>query len=351
MSGPRLHDVAARAGVSMKTVSNVINDFPHVTEATRRRVLAAIDELGYQPNLSARNLAQGRAGVIALAIPELDMPYFAELSRYVIEAAERHSWIVLVEQTLYRGEYEESLLAGEFSRRIDGLIFNPVVTGASELSAGRRATPLVLLGERIYDASVDHVSIDNVAAARLATEHLVSLGRRRIAAIGTNPPHADASGTPHQRQEGYRQALRAAGLPVDQQLMYPASHYHGELGAAAMEQLLALPEPPDAVFCFTDWLALGASQTLHRSGYRVPDDVALIGFDDIPYGRVATPALSTIAPDKRQIAETAVELLAQRVGQRQNQGRQGGDHHDEDFREVRIDFGLVVRESTLGAAR
>lgn len=329
--------------MSMKTVSNVINDFPYVTEDTKRRVLEAVEELNYRPNLSARNLARGRTGVIALAVPELDMPYFAELSRYVIEAAAEHSWIVLVEQTLHRREREETVLSGDLSRRIDGLIFNPVAIDVSKLAQRDDATPMVLLGENLYDTPYDHVSIDNVAAARAATEHLLSLGRRRIAAVGARLGETRSTrrqrleGSHRQRLEGYRQALRAAGVRADRKLIRPAPSYRGEYGASATEDLLRLPEPPDAIFCFTDWLALGALRTLRLHGYRVPDDVALVGFDDIPYGRVAVPSLTTISPDRQQIAKLAVDLIAQRLESRRPLPP----------RSVQVDFELVVRESTV----
>lgn len=333
---PRLEDVAQRAGVSQKTVSNVVNDFPHVTPATRDRVLAAIEELGYRPNLSARNLAKGRSGVVALAVPELDMPYFAELSRLVLEAAERHGWVVLIEQTKGRRDHEERVLGGGFPQRIDGLIFSPVATRASDLRQRRSDTPLVLLGEHIARPPADHISIDNVAAARAATEHLLALGRRRIAVIGSR----SGQGAAQRRLQGYREALAAAGVPVDQDLIAPVRNNRGEVGADAMARLLELAEPPDAVFCFTDWLALGAVRTLHDRGIHVPGDIAVMGFDDIPYGRIATPSLTTIAPDKQQIAESAVEMLATQVSSR----------GPVPPRMVQADFTLLARESTLGAA-
>src|SRR5690606_27929153 len=150
-----LADVAERAGVSKKTVSNVVNDFPFVTADTRGRVLAAIEELGYRPNQSARDLARGRTGVIALAIPEQDMPYFSELARHVIEVADRYSWTVLIEQTLSDRDREQRVVDGELSRRIDGLLFSPLRVSASALKRRSDKTPLVLLGEHLYDGTFD----------------------------------------------------------------------------------------------------------------------------------------------------------------------------------------------------
>src|ERR687888_1499957 len=284
----RLKDVAERAGVSIKTVSNVVNGYLHVRADTRDRVERAIRELQYRPNLSARSLRAARSGVVALALPELDVPYFAELARHIVAAAETRGWTVLIDQTEGSRERERIVVDGIRRELIDGLIFSPLALTASDLAERSDATPMVLLGERIGgdDLVADHVVVDNVAAARTAVTHLVDLGRRRIAAIGAQ---RIASGvTARLRLRGYRAALRKAGLPQDPSLVRQADAYHRADGAAAMAALLELPEPPDAVFCFNDLLALGALRTLLQRGVRVPEDVALVGFDDIEDGRYAT---------------------------------------------------------------
>jgi DNA-binding LacI/PurR family transcriptional regulator len=331
-----LKHVAARAGVSVKTVSNVVNGYQHVTEATRTRVQQAIDELHYRPNLAARNLRQGRSDVIALAVPELDLPYFAELARSVVKCAEAIGWTVLMDQTDGLVDHEQLVLDGFRGRLIDGLIFSPIALGADEFERRRDTVPLVLLGERVYDGPADHVSIDNVAAARTATGHLVDLGRRRIAAIGDQP--RPQSQTAHLRMQGYREALTTAGLPDAPELVVEVDQYHRADGGAAARRLMALPEPPDALFCFNDLMALGALRALHEGGVRVPEDVAVVGWDDIEDGRYSTPTLTTISPDKHQIASLAVEFLAVRLR----------DGRSEPPQEVMADFSLEVRESTVG---
>jgi DNA-binding LacI/PurR family transcriptional regulator len=333
-----LKDVAERAGVSIKTVSNVVNGYAHVKPDTRQRVEQAIQELQYRPNLSARSLRAARSGVIALALPELDVPYFAELARHIVTAAEQRGWTVLIDQTEGSRDRERVVAAGIRRELIDGLIFSPLALTRADLTQRSDSTPLVLLGELIIGENLiaDHVMVDNVAAARQATGHLVRLGRRRIAAIGTQ---AVPSGvTARLRLRGYREALDAAGFVVDPSLLRPAAAYHRADGAAAMAALLDLPQPPDAVFCFNDLLALGALRTLLGRGIRVPDDVALVGFDDIEDGRYATPSLTTVRPDKEQIARLAVELLADRLaGDRQTPPRELVAAHR-----------LEIRESTAG---
>jgi LacI family transcriptional regulator, repressor for deo operon, udp, cdd, tsx, nupC, and nupG len=335
--GASLRDVAKLAGVSVKTVSNVVNDYAHVTEGTRQRVRLAIDELNYRPNPAARTLRSGRSGIIGLALPEVGIPYFAELAGLIVDVAAEQSWTVLIDQT--GGQLERELLVSEGMRAhmLDGLIFSPIAMGPQELAARRDDTAMVLLGERIFDGPADHVAIDNVAAARDATAHLVALGRRRIAAIG-DQRHVPAGRTAHLRLEGYRRALAEAGLPYAEELVLPADDYHRADGAEMMTRLLALDPPPDAVLCFADLIALGALRTLLSAGRRVPEDVAVVGFDDIEDGRFSTPSLTTIRPDKQEIARLAVSFLLSRMSS-------GAGHPP---REVQAGYDLVVRESTAG---
>jgi DNA-binding LacI/PurR family transcriptional regulator len=329
----RLKDVAERAGVSVKTVSNVVNGYVHVRPDTRARVEEAIAELNYRPNLSARHLRKGRTGVIALAVPELDIPYFAELARHVVTAAAEYGWTVLIDQTGGRREPERVVASGITDHLIDGLIFSPLALTAEDL-ASLDGTPMVLLGERVDHGPADRVVIDNVTAAREITEHLIQFGHRRIAAIGSQ--RTDEGASARLRLAGYVEALRAAGLPYDDALVAPATAWHRADGAAAMRGLLTTGVRPDAVFCFNDTLALGALRALHEAGLRVPEDVAVVGFDDIEDGRFSVPTLSTVAPDKERIARLAVELLADRLD---------GDR-SAPARALKAPYHLELREST-----
>jgi DNA-binding LacI/PurR family transcriptional regulator len=307
-----MRDVAQRAGVSVKTVSNVVNGYAHVSSDTRRRVMAAVDELGYRPNLSARKLRGGRSGLIALAVPDVRMPYFAELTSAITAAAEIVGQTVLVDQTNGARDRELLLLGGLRRHLIDGLIFSPLALGAAEIAAAGVQVPMVLLGERVGRASsVDHVAIDNVAAARHATEHLIKTGRRRIAAIGYRD--SPDGGTAQLRAAGYEQALRAAGLPVSGSLRGPTAGFYRRHGAETMRALLDLDPQPDAVFCFSDLLALGALRTLQECGVSVPADMDVIGVDDVEDGQYSFPSLTTVSPDKDELAQVAVDLLMARI--------------------------------------
>ncbi|WP_281903671.1 LacI family DNA-binding transcriptional regulator [Phytohabitans aurantiacus] len=330
-----MHDVAKLAGVSVKTVSNVLSGYPYIRETTKAKVLAAVDELGYRMNISARNLRAGRTGLIGLAVPELSLPYFGELADAVIRAAEERSWTVLVEQTGADREREVGVLSGARRQLVDGLIFAPLTVSSADIEQFRGDFPIVLLGERTFDVAVDNVTIGNVDAARTATAHLIETGRRRIAAIGTHP--TDAEGPAVLRLEGYLAALREAGIEPDAELIVPAGLWHRAEGAAAMRQLLEAGTRFDAAFCFNDTLALGAMYAVLRHGLRVPEDIAIVGFDDIEDAQYSMPPLSSIAPGREQIARAAVDLLAKRIEEREHPHQQ-----------VVADFELRVRESTAG---
>ncbi|MFD0203304.1 MULTISPECIES: LacI family DNA-binding transcriptional regulator [Saccharothrix] len=328
-----LKDVAALAGVSVKTVSNVVNGHEFVKAENRRRVEEALLATGYRPNLGARNLRRGRTGFLALVLPELGIPYFAELAGLVLQAAQAHEWNVLIEQTLGTREGERATLASLGTHLIDGAIVSPEALQEGDFAALAPGIPVVMLGEHTVDLPIDRVGIDNVAAAEDAVRHLVSLGRKRIAAIGAHPHR----GTAAQRLEGYRSALTTAGLPLRDDLVATALNYHRRDGATAMAELLALPEPPDAVFCFNDLLAVGALRMAAERGVRVPEDLAVVGFDNNEEGSYGRPSLTTVAPDKAAIAEAAVDLLRRRV-----------ETPDLPPERVQTPFTLEIRESTGG---
>ena len=263
-----LHDVAKLAGVSIKTVSNVINDYPHIRPATRARVEAAVAELGYTPNLTARSLRSGRTGAIALAVPDLGLSYFAELAASVIEAAEEAGVVVLVEQTGGDRDREIELLRSPRLKMTDGLIFSPLGMGQEDVARLEVPYPLVVLGERIFDGPADHVTMQNVEAARAATELLLESGRRRIAVIGAH--EGEVIGSAGLRLRGYREALDAAGVPFDESIIGYTTLWHRSNGARCLHELLDRGVEFDAVFGLNDTLALGAMRALQESGRRVP---------------------------------------------------------------------------------
>jgi DNA-binding LacI/PurR family transcriptional regulator len=332
-----LHDVARVAGVSIKTVSNVVNDYPHVSAATRDRVLKAIAQLDYRPNLSARGLRSGKTGVIGLAIPELRQNYFAELADSIIRAAAVYELDVLIDQTGPTRKGEIAVLSGTRLRRTDGIIFSPERLGPDDIPLLNVSFPLVLLGERIFGGPTDHVTMHNVESARAGTEHLIGIGRRHIAVIGADPFSPDETGSASLRLRGYRAALDAADLPYEPALIRAASPWHRENGAAAMRRLLTEGISFDAVFTFNDTLGLGALRALGEAGVRVPGDVAVLGFDNIDEARFSVPSLSSVEPGRDQIAKAAVDAIVDRINQK-------GDALPP--RQILADYRIIAREST-----
>lgn len=328
----RLRDVAERAGVSLKTVSNVVNGTVNVREQTRAKVQQAIEELGYRPNLAARNLKYGRGGFIALALPELAIPYFAELAAKFDAGAAERGFQMLLDITRADPKVERVVLGGVSTNLIDGVVFSPLSLGVGEIEKfHNRDVPMVFLGERAIPDGVDHVAVDSVAAARSVTQHLIDIGRERIATIGRSA----SVGTGSVRHEGYAEAMHAAGLPVRGEYLMAAPEYTREAGRTAMHALLDLPQPPDAVFCFNDVLAVGAIRACHERGVSIPETVAIAGFDDIVEGRYTTPPLTTIAPDLEVLVDHALNLLTQRIDGRTGEGVR-----------LHVPWSLKVREST-----
>ncbi|MCM0618788.1 LacI family DNA-binding transcriptional regulator [Nocardioides bruguierae] len=330
---PTMHDVARLAGVSIKTVSNVVNDYPHIRESTRERVRAAIAELDYVPNKAARNLRSGRSGAISLVMPDLRNPYFAELADDVMRAAAEHGLTVLIEQLTGEREQELQTLHGLRQRAADGVIYSVLNLDLEDADQIDVPVPLVLLGDRIFHGPADHVTIQNAEGAKAATEHLLERGRRRLLALGAH--EGEVLGSAGLRLHGYREALEAAGVPFDPDLVTHVGRWHRVDGAEAMREVVARGVTFDGVVAFNDSLALGAMRVLLDAGLRVPEDVAIIGFDDVDETRYSQPTLSTIDPGRAEIARRAVEVLVERMNGLASPPR-----------EIAAPFSVVAREST-----
>ncbi|MEO7016243.1 MAG: LacI family DNA-binding transcriptional regulator [Leifsonia sp.] len=333
-----IHDIAKAAGVSPMTVSNVLNKRPHVKDSTRERVLKSIDELGYRVNVAARNLRRGRTHTIGLAVPEVDRPYFGQLAAAVIEQGALHDLHVVIEQTGRSRENELSALALSRLRMYDGLILSAVGLGEADVDLLRVDFPVVILGERIFQGPVDHVAMPNVDGAKAAVSHLLDRGCRRIAMM--HGPLGDDVDVSSLRHSGYSQALAERGLEEDPSLTLVITEFSPEHAAAAIHDAVDSGVQFDGLFCVTDYVALGALRGLKDAGLSVPDDVKVIGFDDVELSRYLTPSLSTVNPSHAEMVVTAVNLLA---------GRIEGDVRDPV--EFTSPFTLIERESTRATDR
>ncbi|MGW1201744.1 LacI family DNA-binding transcriptional regulator [Streptomyces cyaneofuscatus] len=316
---PTLEEVAARAGVGRGTASRVINGSPRVSEATREAVEAAVAELGYVPNRAARALAGNRTDAIALVVPEPETrffaePYFSAIVRGVGAALADTDMQLLL--TLAGNDRERRRLAQYLTaHRVDGVLLvavhadDPLPELLEQLGM-----PCVISGARHANEPLASVDSDNFDGARAAVEHLITRGRRSVATITGRLEVYGAQ----RRLDGYRAALAAAGLPPDERLIAPAD-FTEEGGARAMRELLTRRPHLDAVFAASDVMAAGARQVLREADRRIPEDVALIGFDDSVVARHMHPALTSVRQPieemGRRMAQLLLEEIAGRVGE------------------------------------
>jgi DNA-binding LacI/PurR family transcriptional regulator len=307
-------DVARRAGVSTMTVSNVINGrSQRVSESTKLRVLSVIAELGYQVNMTARNLRMGRTGAVGLAVPGFEPGYYAELAGRLADRFEAHGLRLAMERTGASRTAELDALTAARLSSYDGFVLSVVAGDAADLDRLSVDAPVVLLGERAVPARFDHVLMDNVAGARMATEHLVRTGARRIALLGGVPVAEESM--PGLRTRGYRDAHEAAGTAVSDELIVSCG-FGTQDGYVAVRDLIGHGVLFDAIFALTDSAAIGALRALAEAGRRVPEDVQVIGFDNIADGRFTVPALTTVEPGNAEMADAICALLVERIASR-----------------------------------
>lgn len=333
----KMSDVAQEAGVSKMTVSNVINGRPGASEETRARVLAAVARLGYEVNATARRLRAGRSGAIGLLVPHLDGPYYAHLAARLDTLARARGHHVIIERTGASRDGELAAVSPGRVRPYDGLVFSPVQLDPDDVTRAGVEVPVVLLGERRLAGIFDHVMMDNVGGADLATSHLIERGSRRIALVGGRPDRGvDSMAT--LRTRGYRQAHAAAGMPVDEQLVVDADSFTTWDGYEAVMRLHRAGVVFDGIFVLTDAAAMGVLRALADLGLRVPEDVQVVGFDNDDEGNYLVPRLTTVDPDNDSMAQSIMTLLLRRIDD--------GGPADGDAVEVVTTARIVVREST-----
>lgn len=311
---PTQADVARAAGVSQSLVSRVLNgdEAISVPDETRERVLRVINELDYVPNSGARGLRKGRTSTVALVIPDITNPFYPELERGIQDVAERRGYDVITYNTDGLVDKERNSLRLLRQGRVDGAVITTFHLSVEDLAPlAAMGTPVVLLGRWPTEADgqpIDSVFIDNVAAARTAVSRLIQAGHRRIGMLAGRPGSAMAD----ERVAGYRQALADFAIAWDDDLV-EVGDFEEAGGERATERLLTSSPRPSAIFAANDLMALGAVTVLRRRGLRIPDDVALIGFDDIPEARRVTPPLTTVSQFQKRLGQRAAELLLERI--------------------------------------
>ncbi|WP_448095772.1 LacI family DNA-binding transcriptional regulator [Luteibacter yeojuensis] len=326
-----IYDIASLAKVSPATVSRALSQPDLVSEATRRRVQAAVAKLGFVPNAAAKSLRTRRTGKLLVTVPDVSNPFFAEIVKGVEEAAQPKGYAVLLGDTQQQPEREESYAQILRRQEADGLIVlgHRLPPTARELvDELGDAAPVVNGCEFTPDLGVPSVHIDNAAAAHVAMDHLYGLGHRRVGIVGgpeSNPLH-------HQRLDGARAAAKLHRAL--RSLSVERGDFSVESGHAAGRRLLALPQRPTAVFCFSDQMAMGVLAACREHGVNVPGDLSVVGFDDLRTTRYLAPALTTISQPMRSIGHETVRVLL---------GILAGKPHPDG---VELPFELIVREST-----
>lgn len=310
---PSIDEVARLAGVSIATVSRVINHSKPVNPDTRQRVERAIAATGYRVNAAGRSLAVAQSKLLMVLVPEFANPFYAQIISG-IEAVTRPSGYRLLLTGATPGEAPQQTAEDALHRRLaDGIINLTHLDEDPALQARLSHLPWVNCSEFLPDGGPPYVSIDHRQAAVDAVQYLINRGHRRIALITADESFRWA----RLRHEGYELALRRGGLPIDPGVVRLATSLDYEAGAQAAGGLMALVEAPTAVFAVSDTLAIGAIKAFRRAGRRVPDDIAVLGFDDLPLSSVFEPALTTVSQPMRELGARAAEILLMRLaGQR-----------------------------------
>lgn len=300
-----IHDVAQKAGVSTTTVSRYLNHRIELPAGTSARIDAAIAKLQYRPNLLAKRLSTGRSEAIGLVVPEIREPFFAELASAVEDEAERHGYTIFMSSTRGDRQREIACLNQLHDRHVDGLVMMTNTPDDGTLAAliGQRRN-VVLLDEDIPGVEVPRVFVDNEPGAYRATMHLIEAGHRDIAYLGGTPGLLSVT----ERRAGFMRAMAEAGLRVRPELVR-GSGFAPDIARAEMTTILALKRPPTAVFASSDYLAIGALRAIGQRGLRIPDDISVVGFDDMPLSDLFDPPLTAIRQPVDLLGRTGFQRL------------------------------------------
>ncbi len=326
-----MRDVAERAGVSVTTVSHVINETRPVSDELRERVLAAMDELGYQPNRLARSLRRRKTHTIGMIVPDSANPFFAEVARGIEDKSFEQGYNVILCNS--DGDLAKELLYTNVlaEKQVDGILFVAAGVSTEHIRAlQRRQMPLVVVDRDIPGVAVDSVLTNNAHGGWQATQHLIELGHRRIGCI-TGPSDVTPSA---ERITGYCQALREGGIAMHEGLVVKGDFQY-ESGYRATHRLLAVNDPPTGIFACNDLMAVGAISAALELGLQVPADLSVIGFDDVRLALFANPPLTTIAQPKYEMGVLATSMLLERMQDR-----------DRSPRRQLLETSLLIRQST-----
>jgi LacI family transcriptional regulator len=324
-----IRDVARLANVSQATAARAMGGYGYVSEARRRRVEQAAEELGYRPNDIARALASGSTKTIGLIVGDIENPFFATLARGVADVVESEGYTLLLANSDENIEREQRAVEAFRTRLVEGIIIAPV-TGSDSAHLRQGGWPVVCVDRSIRGVDVDTVTVTNARGARMAVEHLLALGHSRIGVV------TDSAEIPStaQRLRGYRTALRNAGIEVDEDLISVAALSTLSGGHAAARDLLERPDRVGAVFTTSNFMTAGAVRALRELDLQMPDDVALVAFDDLEWTTIIEPPITVIAQPVLELGTVAGQRILARVAGDKGPAQQ-----------IRLPTELVVRGS------
>jgi DNA-binding LacI/PurR family transcriptional regulator len=305
-----INDVAREAGVSKATVSKFLNGAPYVAEETRRRIAAAIERLQFEPNRVAQGLSRRRSHCIGVIVANIGNPFYAELIRGVAEATAAKDYTLLLASTDGEPKKERPIVQAMRQQQVDGIVFASVRMADREVTKlARDGTQVILASRNLKDADVDYVVFDSFRGAGMAVDHLLAHGHKRVAFVGGPLSIVNFQ----ERLAGYHDALHRAGIEPDPRLCISTELLDVDSGYAAGRDLIALADPPTAVFAATDNLAFGVLKACHQAGWPVPERLAIIGFDNVPFGEISLVPLTSVDGHGFVIGQHAARLLIDRI--------------------------------------
>jgi LacI family repressor for deo operon, udp, cdd, tsx, nupC, and nupG len=336
-----IKDIARTAGVSHSTVSRALSDSPLISADTKARIQRLAREMGYSPDAQARSLVMGRTQTVGVVVTTITDPFIAEVVQAVESTAGGHGYTVILASSNSEPEREIAAVEMLRSKRVDGVIVTSSRVGALyQAYLDRLGVPVVLINSHSEHSGpyTFAINVENAHGGYLAADHLVQLGHERIAYVSGPAEHSDDL----ERMAGYRQALTEAGLVFDPALVLQGTGRVGG-GEQALPRLMELEEPPTAVFCYNDMTAIGLLRAARQADLQVPRDLAVVGFDDIPFASYVRPALTTIAQPKPQMGRQAMEMVLALIAD--------GQPVEGIVSNIVVQGQLVVRESSGGRWR
>jgi LacI family transcriptional regulator len=334
----KMKDIARELGVSVVTISKALRDHPDISKATRERILLKVKELGYRPNLTARSLVTGQSSLIGLIVPELIHAFFTDIARGLSLAMRQHGYFLVLSSSEEDPDLEREEIEQMLAHRLDALIVATCQSSPESLRKTQQGdTPLILLDRSFKDLPSYFVGSDDFAVGKLATEHLLDVGCKRVAHI-----RGPENSVGQRRLKGYLDTLKKHGMemPAEYLIQAPRADVDGhENGVAALSRLLELNRPPDGIFCYNDVVAMGVIAEAQKQGIAVPGDLAVIGCGNLHYASEIRVPLSSIDQRSGEIGQRAARLTLDVLAAR-------ADQATFDFREIILRPRLAARDST-----